>query len=388
MARSHSILCPFCFQRWSTSVAAFRCTSRDEVQCPRVEDEPFGRAKGISPTPLEARIMVRSGRFGQAFSVKPGKPVRCDHCQGPTRPVCPECHEALPQRFAEVPSRSMALIGTKASGKSHYIAVVLHELEHRVGPRFRGHLTALNDATRRRIDADLMPRLYESGVVLPATQSVRGNTATREPLVVRLTLGEKHSSNLVFFDAAGEDLEHLDILELEGRYITQSDGLILLVDPLQIARIRDDLEGSMELPDAGADVYSMLGRLAGLLREARGIPRNTPIDVPLAIAISKVDALRGLLPDSHPVFSLPRHDGRFDATVGRSISEALRADAVDWLGERLDTFLKSEFERYAFFGVSALGENPVDGRLRNGVSPMRVEDPVLWMLDQWNALPG
>lgn len=279
------------------------------------------------------------------------------------------------------------MIGTKASGKSHYIAVVLHELEHRVGPRFHGHLTALNDATRRRIDTDLMPRLYEHGVVLEATQSARSSTATREPLVVRLALGEKSSTNLVFFDAAGEDLQSLDVLELEGRYITQSDGLILLVDPLQIEQVRDDLEGSIELPDTSADVYSMLGRLAGLLREARGIPSNKPIDVPLAIAVSKVDALRGLLPDSHPVFSLPRHDGRFDAEIGRSISEALRADTVGWVGERLDTFLKTEFETYAFFGVSALGENPVGGRLRNGVSPMRVEDPVLWMLDQWRALP-
>jgi hypothetical protein len=280
----------------------------------------------------------------------------------------------------------MALIGTKASGKSHFIAVVLHELEHRIGPRFKGSLTALDDPTRNRIDQDLYPRLYKSGVVLEATQSARGNAATREPLVARLTLGQK-SSNLVFFDAAGEDLQSLDIMEREARYITQSDGLILLVDPLQIQAVRDDLEGSVELPDLTADVYVMLGRLAGLIREARGIPADKPIDVPLAIAISKIDALRGLLPENHPVFSLPKHDGLFDQTIARNISESLRADAVGWVGERLDGFLKAEFAHYAFFGVSALGESPVAGRLRNGVAPHRVEDPVLWMLDQWGAVP-
>jgi hypothetical protein len=280
----------------------------------------------------------------------------------------------------------MALIGTKASGKSHFIAVALHELEHRVGPRFNGSLTALDDATRDRIDKDLYPRLYESGVVLDATRSARGAAATRVPLVARLTLGQK-PSNLVFFDAAGEDLQSLDVLEHEGRYITHSDGLILIVDPLQIQAVRDDLAGSVELPELTADVYTMLGRLAGLIREARGIPADRRIDVPLAIAISKIDVLRGLLADTHPVFSLPEHNGAFDRAVARDISESLRADVVGWVGERLDAFLKQEFADYAFFGVSALGEAPVGGRLRKGVSPHRIEDPVLWLLDTWEALP-
>ncbi len=384
MARPHDVLCPFCFRHWSTRTAAFRCTSRDESRCPRVPDEPLGLLQG-TPAPDEPPVVVRTGRLGQAFAVKAGSPIRCD-CGSPMRPVCPQCHSNLPQRFADAPSRSMALIGTKASGKSHFIAVVLHELEHRIGPRFNGSLTALDDATRDRIDKDLYPRLYKTGVVLEATQSVRGSAATRQPLVARLTLAQK-PSNLVFFDAAGEDLQSLDILEREGRYITQSDGLILLVDPLQIQAVRDDLEGSVELPDVTADVYAMLGRLAALIREARGIPANKPIDVPLAITISKIDSLRGLLPGTHAVFSLPKHDGVFDRTIARNISEALRADAVGWIGERLDRFLKQEFSDYAFFGVSALGESPVAGRLRNGVSPHRVEDPVLWMLDKWGAVP-
>lgn len=385
MARAHDILCPFCSQRYSTNVAAFRCTSRDAARCERKPDESLGRLRG-TPAPMEAPITERKGRLGATFRVRPGQPVRCDRCGSPTRPVCPMCHTNLPQRFADAPSRSMALIGTKASGKSNFIAVVLHELEHRIGPRFHGSLTALNDSTRHRVDNELNPRLYGSGIVLEPTQSVRGNLATRDPLVARLTLGDK-PSNLVFFDAAGEDLEHVDILELEGRYITQSDGLILLIDPLQIPAVRDDLEGAVELPDATADVYAMLGRLASIIREARGIRPGKAIDMPLALAISKVDALRGLLPDSHPVFALPPHNGSFDAGIARNISESLRSDAVGWIGERLDTFLKQEFATYAFFGVSALGESPVGGRLRNGVAPHRVEDPVLWMLDQWGAVP-
>lgn len=388
MPRAIDVLCPYCFQAWSTKVAAFRCTSSDSERCPREEDEPFGRLRGEAAR-LAPRVFTQEGKLGRAFAVKPGKPVRC-RCGAPTRPVCPDCHSDLPQRFAEAPSRSMALIGTKAAGKSNFIAVALHELEHRVGPKFSGSLMLLDDASRTRVDRELMPRLYGQGMVLEASASARTDARIREPLVARLTLGsagDTSQSNLVFFDSAGEDLESLDVLEREARYITRSDGLILLVDPLQIPAVREELAGSVELPPEPVDTYKMLGRVAALLREARGIPGNRQIDVPLALAASKFDAVRPLLPEGHPVFSLPSHDGRFDPQVARSVSAAVRSDLAGWIGERLDSFVREEFATVSYFGLSALGESPVESRLPNGVAPHRVEDPILWMLDSWGALP-
>lgn len=388
MARAIDILCPYCFQPWSTGTAAFRCTSADEARCPREADEALGRLRGEA-APMAPRVFVREGRFGRAFAAQKGKPVRCE-CGSPVRPVCPQCHSDLPQRFAEAPSRSMGLIGTKASGKSNFIAVALHELEHRVGPRFGGSLMLLDDSTRTRVDKELMPRLYGEGLVLEASSSARTDARIREPLVARLTMGtagRASQSNLVFFDSAGEDLESLDVLEREARYITQSDGLILLVDPLQISAVRDELAGSVELPPQPVDAYKMLGRVAALLREARAVPAGTQIDLPLALAVSKFDAVRPLLPEGHPVFSLPTHDGHFDPTIARSISAAVRSDLAAWLGEHLDSFVQEEFASTSYFGLSALGESPLGSRLPNGVAPHRVEDPILWMLNAWKALP-
>jgi hypothetical protein len=388
MARARDILCPYCFQPWSSRVAAFRCTSTDDTRCLRVLDEALGRFRGTA-APTTARVLVKKGSLGQTFAVKSGHPVRCD-CGAPTRPVCPSCHNDLPQRFAEAAARSMALVGTRASGKSHYIAVALHELEHRVGPSFAGSLMMLDDASRDRMDNILLARLYRQQVVLEATRSAAVDRDVSVPLVSRLTLGQGKKathSNLVFFDAAGEDLQSLGIMEREGRYITLSDGLILLLDPLQMPVVRDELEGTSELPPVTADPYTMLGRLAGMLREARGIPAGKQIDVSLAITLSKVDMLRGLLAEDHPLFTTANHVGRFDAEAARSLSEQLRADVVGWLGDRFDRVVKEEFSTAAYFGVSALGENPVSGHLRNGVAPLRVEDPILWMLNSWGAIP-
>lgn len=388
MERARDILCPYCFTRWSTNVAAYRCTSTDDTRCPRVPDEALGRLRG-SAAPREPRFIVKNGKLGQAFTVKAGHPVRCD-CGAATRPICPSCHSNLPQRFTEAQARTMALVGTRAAGKSHYIAVALHELEHRVGPSFGGSLMLLDDASRDRVDNVLTPRIYREGAVLDATQSAAVDHDVRQPLVSRLTLGvakKATHSNLVFFDAAGEDLQSLSVLEREARYITQSDGLILLLDPLQIPAVRDEFDSDGDLPPVSADPYTMLGRLAALLREARGIPGGKPMGVPLAIALSKSDMLRGLLPDEHPLFRATTNGRLFDPDAARNLSELLRADVAGWLGERFDALVKAEFPQAAYFGVSALGENPVDGHLRNGVAPQRVEDPILWMLNTWGAIP-
>jgi hypothetical protein len=387
MSRARDVLCPYCFNRWSTNIAAFRCTSNDARRCPRMPDEALGRLRG-TPATEQPRVIVKKAPLGRTFAARSGKPVQCD-CGAPTRPVCPTCHSNLPQRFTEAEGRTMALVGTRASGKSHYIAVALHELEHRVGPSFGGSLMLLDDASRNRVDNELVPRLYRERTVLEATRSAIVDRDVGTPLVARLTLGrDRHAthSNLVFFDTAGEDLQSLSAMEREARYITQPDGLILLLDPLQMPAVRDEFHGNVELPPISAEPQTMLGRIVGLLRESRALPAGKRIPLPLAIVLSKSDMLRGLLPEDHLLFRT-QGDVRYEAQAARNLSEQLRADVADWLGEHFDATVKNEFEVASYFGVSALGENPVGGHLRNGVTPQRVEEPILWMLDTWGALP-
>lgn len=389
MRRAVDILCPYCFERWSTREAAFRCLSTDSSRCKPEPDEALGRYLG-SEAPREQPVVRRKGKPGMAFEPKRGKPVTCD-CGAPTASICPHCHNRLPQLFTQHPSQSMALIGTKASGKTNYVAVVMHELDHRVGPRFGGALMFLDDHTRDRFTYDFVPRLYKQGLVLEATQSARTNIDVRRPLAARLSLGspdDARHTNLIFFDSAGEDLQSLGTLEREARYITQADGLVLLIDPLQIPAVRDQLGGRVELPEPTIDPKSMLSRIAGLIREAEGIRPNKPIDKHLALTVSKLDAIRPLLDEQAPVLAASGHQGRFDRADARNVSETLRAQVASWLGEGFDTLVRQNFSSYSYFGVSALGDAPAGGRLTHGVAPHRVEDPVLWMLHEWGAVEG
>jgi hypothetical protein len=130
----------------------------------------------------------------------------------------------------------------------------------------------------------------------------------------------------------------------------------------------------------------MLGRIAALMRESRGVPAGKQIDTPLAIAISKIDALRPILGEDHPVFQEPIHEGSYDLQAAAKISAALRSDLVSLIGQQFDTLANQEFKSVSYFGLSSLGETPVGGRIAKGVSPHRVEDPVLWMLSEWGSL--
>lgn len=388
MRRPRRIVCPYCFVAFSTRVAAFRCLSTDSTRCAPEADEPQGKLLGVA-APMGNRVIVREGRLGMEFSVTPGKPVRCE-CGAATHPVCPSCHSRLPQLFTATGGHSMALIGTKASGKSHFVTVALHELEHRVGPRLNGSLMFLDEYTRKRVKDDLEPRLYKDGTVLDATQSAAANRADM-PMAAQLAIGmgkDLRYSNLVFFDTAGEDLESLSVMERQARYVTQADGLLLLIDPLQIPSVRDRLDGEVELPEILGDPHTMLTRLAALYREAHALPADRPIDLPLALTVSKLDAVRALLPETHPVLLANRHDGAFDRRDIANVSDTMRAEVVAWLGEGFDRFVMQNFTTVAYLGTSALGENPRDGRLAHGVAPHRVEDPILWMLDKWGAVPA
>jgi len=61
--------------------------------------------------------------------------------------------------------------------------------------------------------------------------------------------------------------------------------------------------------------------------------------------------------------------------LGRRTSNAFPAD------------VKSNFKKYRYFAVSPIGSDPGDERyLEQGPSPIRVEDPMLWLLSETSSL--
>ena len=51
------------------------------------------------------------------------------------------------------------------------------------------------------------------------------------------------------------------------------------------------------------------------------------------------------------------------------------------MGSGFDNKVRTYFDCYRYFGVSAFGRSPV-GKKIESISPLRVEDPLLWVFNQ------
>lgn len=370
--RRKDLTCPYCFERLSRRRVEFRCRGRVAGQsgCQEVPDE---RNAAFTRQPPEPRppVFAADGRRPRAG---------CPTCSlESAQRVCPACHTHLPGSYLDATSRIVALVGAKGAGKSTYIAVLVHELQNRVGAELDASLVECDDRTRRRYREEFHEPLFGSHRLLPITQSAASRL--NDPLIYTLTLGrfgplrrENPALTLVLFDNAGEDFTSDESVDRHLRYLGAADAVIFLVDAV-------DLPG-----DAPQDVIS---RVTEMLRTQHGIPAGRPLPVPVGVALTKIDAVTDQLA---PVSALRRPrpaSGSFDRADREAVHEEVRALLDNWQSRGLDLFLEHNFRAYNLFGLSALGNTPkgevVDPR---GIQPYRVEDPLLWLLHRFGMVPA
>jgi hypothetical protein len=310
--------------------------------------------------------------------------------------ICPHCHNDLPSEFGATDSFTIALVGAKETGKSHYIAVLIHELTNRIGEKFGASLSARDEQTIRRYKQDFRRYIYELREVIPLTPSAFQNVNVRYPLIYRLSFQRRRLllfrslrvSSLVFFDTAGEDLDHIDVMSTEAKYLANSHGIIFLLDPLQMQGVRDRLGNSISLPGAHTEPHEIVGRVAELVRRAKGLGPVEKIEMPIALTFSKIDAVRSLIDIGSPIHRAADHDGVFDLDDADRVNDSMRAYVAQWSGSGFHNFITHNFATFSYFGVSALGSSPDGGRLAKGVAPYRIEDPFLWILYRLRIVSG
>lgn len=392
------LTCPYCFEQFSFSEIAYRCLNPSPARCPLEDDHELARYQGATvPTKLN-RVFVPPGAWKRAvrrsLSGTSGKMPLCE-CGERAKKVCPFCHNDLPHAFGDIRMRTIALIGAKDVGKSHYIAVLIHELAgNGVGGKFNAALQALDDRTIERYKNDFETPLYKRREIIFGTLPSR--VKKNYPLIYKfsverdsvLPFKKQSVSSMVFFDTAGEDLNKIDVMSTDVKYLANSDGIIFLLDPLQMSAVRDQVNGSVKLPDEHTEPRDIIVRSARLIREANGLGQSR-ITTPVAVAFSKIDAIRYLFDPGSPIHRASNHDGYFDITDTEAVSENIKAHLAKWDGGTLEPVLRDNFANYSYFGVSALGGSP-DGNnsLPFGVAPFRVEDPFLWILYQQGIISG
>lgn len=383
------ITCPFCFESFTAQDIEFRCLN--PACSGRAPDTIYATARGVPP--LQMGHVVRGKK--QSLGLGMARSVDCDICNKEARTrLCPKCHFELSHDVGQVEQKIIAMIGGSFTGKSHYIASLITRLQHVVGPNFHFAVSMLGDGTRERWNRDFYTPLFEKKHVLEMTQRAAMDSTVKTPLVFRLTFQNGNhirALNISFFDTAGEDMSKLqvDALSVEARYICKADGLIVLLDPLQINSIRQQLPATIQkpLPDPMARPEFIVGRLHELLESFHHLSGSKKITTPVAFTFSKVDTLRDLLAPDSTLLRHSEHYGTLDLADIQSVSTEIGNYVQAWIHPGFYNEIAYKFANYHFFGVSSLGNQPdASGHVR--IEPLRVEDPFLWLLQQFKLIKG
>ena len=381
-------LCPYCFNRFKTGQIVFRCANPvascapepDLILAAYEEKTPEPRPRVFSAT-ATGNPLVRLGlRMPQKGMCKCGYET--------WKKTCPRCHNDWPSLYEQTDSLTIAFVGAKSSGKSHYIAVLIHQLMNSVGARFNAALNAVDDRTRQRYTTEFRHYIYDNRVTIPPTLPKKN-----APLIYRITFPGAlkwfpRVVSLVFFDTAGENLDNLDVIRVDNRYLAEADAVLMLLDPLQIPSVRDHVPDHL-LPEQHTHPQDIVERVIQIMREQRGISPRMQIPVPVALTFSKIDAVRPLFDRSAPLHRGSPHSGFLDLTDVEAVSDCVRTHVSQWMGSGLDQTIQKAFSQYGYFGVSALGRPPdAAGNLGDGVAPHRVEDPFLWLLYELKVIHG
>lgn len=380
--RQMRMACPYCYERFYRWEILFQCAGRPSrigTRCTPSDDPAY------------------AARFGEVaqlpvFSSWRRREATHEPCQEATTfRVCPRCHHRLPADFERVRSRMVAVVGSRSSGKTVMLAVLINELRGQVGKRL-GLTTWEADAeTRRTYAADYEAQVYEERVVPEPTRPMGTRDELRPPLVFVVVdtsgpRGARRRTLLSFFDTAGEDLSSEEGVDNNTRYLRSADAVLLLLDPLQT----DGGRGLAPAGDLGYptpaydyDAFHVLQRITDLIKRGQ---RSSTVRKPMAVALSKIDLYRHVMKPTEALRRPEPEESGFAQVDGDDVHAQVERLLHDWDGRRIPEYLQDSYRKFRYFGFSALGHQPAAGELQGaGARPYRVVDPFLWLLTQLGA---
>jgi hypothetical protein len=400
--------CPYCCNRFHLSSAPRRLTDGS-----RVPDAVFGAFLKIPPPDL-GKVQTSTGRSLLARLFR--RFVIPDDWRDGARKICPHDHMFLPTAAASghLMPKVVAIIGTRASGKSNFFGVLIDALTRRfaseVGFTIFGQETFSVDEARPTNSDALYRKRYHNRLFNPTTpeavpptdraSAISSDQNPRIPLIYRMQfpgrgwldrLRGRAALDLVIFDSAGEDLRDDDPQTLEQfyRFLLHAAGIIFLIDPTQVqgirARLAPDVRARCPLVHDDAP-DRLLTRVINFFQSRRGLAPGRQVPMPVAFAFSKSDVLRGAIDRGARLHHDSRHLGGFNRADREQVSGEVEACLARWGEQRLVDLVRGLFADHSFFALSALGQMP-DGLSIRAVEPVRVADPLLWILWRCGYIP-
>jgi len=385
--------CPQCFASTDTGLsAAFVCTG----SCPWERDEIASRVLGVE---IGSRRITVAPMPDSRRARRPTATICSGPCGQWTRAeVCLTCHRPFPVRWRDTDTTNLVLAGARTSGKTVYIAVLVHQLKL-LARDLRVSFEADDDTTAREYAEKYEEPLFSGRRLFASTPAARreAGRSLPPPLIFRMGRADGRMHRIVIRDLPGENLERRALDTDMFGFLGRADGVVFLIDPFQVRSIREMLSDVLPEPeDLGAEAQFVLDNLTRLLRRTSLHDR---VDVPVAVLLSKFDAMQELrhIDDAfwRSVFDAPgaafQRDPSLEPRFDSDDADLLQAEVRSLLhllhADDLLIQLDSGYRNSRLFVCSALGNAPRASALHaNGIAPFRVLDPVKWILRETHVL--
>lgn len=310
---------------------------------------------------------------------------------------CPNCKELLFEGIEECDNINIAIVGDASSGKTHYIAVLIDQLEKGVMAQNGNALVQLiprnkhTDNTYKNNYYNPIIRDHEAPIQTGrGVYGPQGKPERIKPLVYLLKVQDNVTRtnkmlNLLIFDISGEDLADDTTLVQFGEHVLRADGIIYLADPMSMDYIRQQIPlDSQTSPLTSRSAQKVLSIVAYRLEWFNNMRPGEKIPIPTSIVLSKSDLLQHVISEpersDYWLFYGSHNDGKAHMEDIRHVDQEIRS-ILRSHGENGLLNMSNLFDQISFFAVSATGSSPdkFTGRY-NEIRPNRCLDPFVWLL--------
>ena len=302
------------------------------------------------------------------------------------RRVCPYCHNPLPNLYGKNEVKFISVIGVTSSGKTVYISQLLKHLN-----RYCAYVKMSASPLSSHETDFLKKNLVVSDMPLP--ESTPTGVLVQPLFYDLLRTDEKDrmvTNTIVIQDIAGEAFKDSLFLEKYGRFITKSDGIILILDPSQLQLISGQYEGEV-MPTLVLDT----------IHKAFVGDSGKPCTIPVAVCVSKCDKfsdnLDQLKSDIQPITG---PDDEYVQVFNSVDYNVLEPEIKRLMNPEVKSRLELQYISFNYFAFSATGcdveEREIetkDGQpskkayfLAGPPNPKRIAEPVFWLFHQFGYM--
>lgn len=309
---------------------------------------------------------------------------------------CPFCGELLFEGIEQCDNINIAIIGDTYSGKTHYIATLIDQLNRSVLMQNGNGLVQLR--YRNKHTSETYQNVYYKPIIqnfnvavanLRGKFDAQGNPVRSKPLVFQLVIQDNSTGantmiNLLVYDISGDDLADNATLVQFGEHVLRADGIIYLADPMSMPHIYQQMPQHIQ-PSVmtGRTAGEVLNAVMYRLEQYNRVRPGESINIPTAIAISKADVLQYIIPQQErPYYWLmyrPAYDGKAHIDDIKHVDQEVRS-ILHRYGETALLQMSRRFDEVNFFAISAIGSAPDNTGRFASLDPHRCLDPFIWLL--------